>query len=617
MTPPKDNLFIPTPRKRVLSWLVRFALFNVAVVALLLLRYASSIPEISGPLARTFFVLSVPAHAFSIVIIATILPALFALIWPSRSIVTTIAVVINIAICFTLLVDTEVFRLYRFHLNAMVWELLTGGAASETLPISSNTWLTIAAALLGLLLVEGGGATWIWLTKGRPAKNKLVLISLFATLVGANSIHAWADAKAYTPVVSQVRYFPAYMPLTSKRFLRKLGVETAKAEGSAKVKLKGNLAYPASPLIHNGEAPEKNILVIMLDGWREDGLAPEVTPNIWKFSEGALNFTNHYSSGNATRFGTFGLFYGINSNYWHAALAEGKGAVLVEEAANLGYRFGIFSSAQLDSPEFDRTIFNSIREELDVTTEGANAVSRDLRITEKFKGFLAKDDASPFFSLIFYDSPHSYAIPDGYPAPFTPYAEEVNHLALDADTDPLPLKNKLKNSYHFVDSLVGEVLDEVKAKGLLEKTVIVITGDHGEEFNDNGLSFWGHNSSFSPWQTRVPFILHWPGKGPDKITRRTSHVDLAPTLMSEVLGFEAQEEKYSNGASLFGDEARAFLFVGSWGSYGLIGDDWTIVSLPSGELEYRDGNYQPGEKPQRANEVLLSALKQMSLFFEK
>jgi len=617
MTPPKDNLFTPTPRKRALSWTFRFALFNVAVISILLLRYASSIPEISGPLARTFFVLSVPAHAFSIVLLAMILPALLALLWPNRSFVTTIAVLVSILTCFTLMVDTEVFRLYRFHLNAMVWELLTGGAASETLPISSNTWLTMTGALLGLLLVEGGGATWIWLTKGRAAKNKVILLLLFIALVGANAIHAWADATGYTPVVSQVRYFPAYMPLTSKGFLRKLGVEPAKAEVNAKAKLKGSLAYPSAPLTRTGAAPDKNILVIIVDGWREDCLDPETTPNIWRFKKRSLNFSNHYSSGNATRFGTFGLFYGLHSNYWHAALAEGKGALLVEEAAKLGYNFGIFSSAPLDSPEFDRTIFSAIREQLDITTEGENAVARDLKITEKFKNFVGAERGGPFFSLLFYDSSHSYAIPADYPAPFTPYAESVNHLSLDADTDPAPIKNKLKNSYHFIDSLVGEVFEELESKGLLEETLVVITGDHGEEFNDNGLSFWGHNSGFSPWQTRVPFLIHWPGKSAGNITRRTSHVDLAPTLLKEVLGVDAAAETYSNGVSLFADVKRPFLFVGSWDSYGLVGESWTIVSLPSGELEYRDENYLPAEKPAGANEALLAALRQMSIFFKK
>ncbi len=48
------------------------------------------------------------------------------------------------------------------------------------------------------------------------------------------------------------------------------------------------------------------------------------------------------------------------------------------------------------------------------------------------------------------------------------------------------IKNRYLNSIAYVDSLMKQMLDSLKEKGLYEKTLIVITGDHGEEFLDEG-----------------------------------------------------------------------------------------------------------------------------------
>src|SRR5690606_36293306 len=120
----------------------------------------------------------------------------------------------------------------------------------------------------------------------------------------------------------------------------------------------------------------------------------------------------------------------------------------------------------------------------------------DRDLTEDFLDYLdERDDSKPFFALLFYDSPHSFQMPAEYPRVFQPSAPHVNYLRLDKDTDATPLLNLYRNSLHYVDSLVGTVLAELRARGLLEHTIVLITGDHGQEFNDTGLNFWGHGSN--------------------------------------------------------------------------------------------------------------------------
>ena len=49
-----------------------------------------------------------------------------------------------------------------------------------------------------------------------------------------------------------------------------------------------------------------------------------------------------------------------------------------------------------------------------------------------------------------------------YPLTFLPSAAHVNYLHSDAETDPKPLLNRYRNPLHYVDSLVGNVLDGIR-----------------------------------------------------------------------------------------------------------------------------------------------------------
>src|SRR6202034_2864034 len=115
-----------------------------------------------------------------------------------------------------------------------------------------------------------------------------------------------------------------------------------------------------------------------------------------------------------------------------------------------------------------------------------------------------------------------------------------------------------------IDKEVAEVTSLLKAKGVLNKTIIIVTSDHGQEFNDNHLNYWGHASNFTPVQTQVPFIVHWPGQTPRVFSYRTSHYDVVPTLMQSVLGCLNPPSDYSIGYSLFDPTPRPYIIVGSY-----------------------------------------------------
>lgn len=73
----------------------------------------------------------------------------------------------------------------------------------------------------------------------------------------------------------------------------------------------------------------------------------------------------------------------------------------------------------------------------------------------------------------------------------------------------------------------------------LKDTIVIVTGDHGQEFNEYEINYWGHGSNFGEYQLRAPMVVHWPGKQARRIDYRTENFDIAPNLMEGALGCAA------------------------------------------------------------------------------
>lgn len=93
--------------------------------------------------------------------------------------------------------------------------------------------------------------------------------------------------------------------------------------------------------------------------------------------------------------------------------------------------------------------------------------------------------------------------------------------------DRTPYFNRYKNSVFFTDKNLGRALSFLGKNIDIDKTIIVITSDHGEEFNDTGKNYWGHNGNFTKYQAQIPFIVKWPGKASIDIGYRTSALDVS------------------------------------------------------------------------------------------
>jgi choline-sulfatase len=97
----------------------------------------------------------------------------------------------------------------------------------------------------------------------------------------------------------------------------------------------------------------------------------------------------------------------------------------------------------------------------------------------------------------------------------------------------------------FTDFHIGRVLKALAGSALAERTVVVVTGDHGEAFGEHGAFFHGREV----WDeiVRVPLVVYVPGARPRRVSRPVSHVDIAPTIL-DLAG--APEDPDARGRSL-------------------------------------------------------------------
>jgi membrane-anchored protein YejM (alkaline phosphatase superfamily) len=312
--------------------------------------------------------------------------------------------------------------------------------------------------------------------------------------------------------------------------------------------------------------------MLVSESMRWDRLSPEIMPRTWEFARRAQRFTQHYSSGNGTREGLFGMFYGLYGSYWQSFLHAGRQPLLMERLQALDYQFDLRTSADFTYPEFNRTLFAGMSLE-QLRNQGTGKLESWQNDRNNIDGLLQfldrRDRGRPFMSFMFFNATHArYTFPDSSVVR-QPYLKDLNYATLSKETLAPhidQLLNRYANAAHSIDAQLGRVFSYLEQNGLLDNTIVIVTGDHGEEFMEKG--FWGHNSSFVEEQTHTPMVVWKPGLAPAVIDKLTNHVDISTTLLQE-LGAPADSANYSLGRNLFDASPRDYVVSSDWHSIGV------------------------------------------------
>jgi arylsulfatase A-like enzyme len=246
-------------------------------------------------------------------------------------------------------------------------------------------------------------------------------------------------------------------------------------------------------------------------------------------------------------------------------------------------------------------------------TEGTSSREQ----TDKAIAYVSQHAGERFFLWVHYYDPHyKYQHHPGTTAwgaqPIDLYDEEIR----------------------FTDDQFGRLVAKLRALGLYDRTVFVITGDHGEGFGEHGLSFHGYNLYAA--QTRVPIIVRIPGARPARIALPAGHLDLLPTLANLVgqpvnaiwQGRSLLGEIFgSPGSTPDGDRDiyQEVVYEGPTKRYGVVSkrwhllynqtpdNTWELYDLAADPAESRDVSGSGGDQTAQLRQRLLGWLDALAL----
>jgi len=588
---------------RLVGWGHWFAFFNIIAALLIGTRYISQSPWPETVLGQFYLAVSWVGH-FGFLVFALYLLILFPLTFllPSSRIFRFIAVCFATFGLTVLLIDTQTYQSFNFHLTPVVWELIF---SEENSAISADLQ-HLFILLPFIFAVELGLAEWVWRKQRRLSHKHIgrpLAAIFFVSFISSHLIYVWSDASLYTPVTSQRSNFPLSYPMTAKSFMEKHGLldrEEYRRKLEEKKKESIDLvSYPLEPLSFNRRPNDLNILIVSVNNLRADRLNPKDMPHTSAFADMNLNFTNHYSSSN-DMFGIFGLFYGLPSSYASSIAVQGSLPILLDTLQNQHYKFGLFSGDNFDDSLYSETVFRGLH--LNKIPFNSSDKSKDEQTIEQWSDW-SKETKSPWFSYL-----ELTTVKD-----FSPMKQSGSSIA----SQEQHLKNNYDLSVQTADSELSYLYKKLNQANLLDSTIVIITSNHGTEFNETKTNSWGSNTNYSPYQLKVPLIIHWPGRIANVYTHKTSHLDISVTLLQDLLGVSSNPFDYSSGRNLFSESPRKWIIAGDARELALITDKNTTVIDKFGNFKIFNKNYKREKNVNPTLPVLMQGLTELQRFYAK
>ena len=312
------------------------------------------------------------------------------------------------------------------------------------------------------------------------------------------------------------------------------------------------------------ELTKPDIYVFMIESWRSDSITPEVAPFLSKFrKEECQNLGRTYAGSNCTPLSWFSMFHSQLAIHWSDAIKQldgqpdYKGAYPVRALKKLGYEVQVRAVCDLMYRNLGPLNFGDSHILADYLTHYTEHKGEPMHISEREKlvmsnqrEYLNQNPQAPQFHFTALDSPHYNYF---WPADFDQlHADCANDIPVKLNPSKEivgEVVRRYQNAVHWVDYAIEEFVDFLKFKGKYDNSVIIITGDHGEEFQEEGS--WFHCSSLNRYQTEVPIIIKWP-KWVKNLPSHTnvSHYDIMPSVM-DLIGVDSKFYSGLAGQSLF------------------------------------------------------------------
>lgn len=335
--------------------------------------------------------------------------------------------------------------------------------------------------------------------------------------------------------------------------------------------MKSFLAVFACFILTSAHCPadeRPNVLLVGVESFRHDhsrisGYHRDTTPNLDELASESARFTRMISASSWTMPAVMSLMTSLHPSFHSVkdtscALPDSV-VTLASAFSNAGYQSAAFVSNPMLSSKFgynsgfglyDDFSMNFGPDAQSLLNASGSAPARSFiqgryssMITRMGRSWLTsrRDPEIPFFLYLFYFDPHyDYVPPEPYRSMFTDpqYNGSQEGRGITAlagknlyDADMKHIVALYDGELRYTDEFIGKLLDGLKDAGLFDNTVIVVFGDHGDEFWEHGSVAHGH--TLFDELVRVPFFIRFPDKiRPGAvIDRQVAFVDIMPTLL--------------------------------------------------------------------------------------
>lgn len=468
--------------------------------------------------------------------------------------------------------------LFAWHDLEAVWPVVK----SEVQPLQA------AGVVAGLLVGFAPLLARVRASEVGPA-SRVTLVALLVPLVWLESAGRPAPAKA--------------LRIAQPSFVESLYWDALDRVGDKVLAPPADQLVPLAVSRPEGAPPPPNVVLVLLESTGLDATTlgnPErdTTPNLARMAAEGLVAMNHTAVVPHTSKSVVATLCGqypwLRTDIEEARPGSLPGRCLPEILGGLGYRTSFFQTA---NAAFERRAelvhrmgFDLFRSRDSVERVGFQKVNyfgwEDRAMLAPGVAWASEHRDAPFFQTwLTLTSHHDYKVPTTFKK--RSYNGITGRQAAHLE------------AVRYVDTFLGELVDAYRAEGLLENTVFVLQGDHGEAFNQHGRS--QHDLVIWEEGLRVPLVIWGPGLGGRTGTLEGPRqaIDVLPTVL-ELVGAKV-EAGYLPGTSLLQPvDGKRAVYHSCWRSHRClserIGDEKVIDHYRERSPQVFDLAKDPTEK---------------------
>lgn len=264
------------------------------------------------------------------------------------------------------------------------------------------------------------------------------------------------------------------------------------------------------------EAQGFNVVLLTVDALRADhlgsyGYERKTSPNLDALAARSVRFEKAFSPASKT----FGSLPALMSGLYPSNVPRLKAKKQTDRARTQRKLFGIdrdapFISELFQAKGYQTATFLSAPALLLLGLDRGfdDAQSGRLQIETSISTFAEHD--KPFFHWIHLNAPHA------------PYEAHPEFPFGGRDID------RYDSEIAHDDARIGTLLEALEREGIADKTIVIVSADHGEEFRDHGGQF--HTFRLYRELIHVPLIVHIPGVAPNVISDPVEVIGAVPML---------------------------------------------------------------------------------------